>query len=318
MANEARQAETLPRGTSAWLPEECERLRRCEEILRGLFKERGAGEIATPAFEYAEVLERGFGNPDLLFRFPDFDGRVLSLRPELTTPAARLFATAMADRPLPLRIFYIGQVFRQAPRHHGLFREFRQAGFECYGGEGRTEDVAMIRLAAEALARLEETKAIIEIGHVGIIDSILDDAGITGRKRSRIRIEVGRKNRGALRSLDAPAILDRLVRLPASVATLAEAKTVIGDGKARQALEELEAVIAALGSMARPIVVEFAAVREIDYYTGIVFEALHPELGRPILGGGRYDRLVEEFGAPTPATGFSLELEAIMRSGDNR
>jgi ATP phosphoribosyltransferase regulatory subunit len=298
------------------LPEECGRLRACEAILRDLFVEAGAGEIATPAFEYAEVLERGFGNPDLFFRLPDFDGRVLALRPELTTPAARLFATAMADRPLPLKIFYIGQVFRQAPKHRGLFREFRQAGFECYGGERRGEDLATIRLAAQALERLALPAVVLEIGHVGIVESILDEAGLDGRQRDRIRIEVGRKDRGALRRLGAPEILERLVRLPARPEALAEARTILAESKARAALDELEAVVAALGDLPLSTVIEIAAVREIDYYTGIVFEALHSGLGRSILGGGRYDRLVEEFGAATPATGFSLELEAILRNNN--
>jgi len=314
MANGTRRAEALPRGTSAWLPEECARLRRCEEILRDLFKAAGAGEIATPAFEYAEVLERGFGNPNLFFRFPDFDGRVLALRPELTTPAARLFATAMADRPLPVKIFYIGQVFRQAPKHCGIFREFRQAGFECYGGERRGEDITAIRLAARALERLVVPDVVLEIGHVGLVESILDEAAFDGRKRDQIRIEVGRKDRGALRRLGAPEVLERLVHLPANVAALAEARKILDGSRARAALDELEAIVAALDDLPLPIVIEIAAVREINYYTGIVFEALHPGLGRSILGGGRYDRLVEEFGAPTPATGFSLELEAILRN----
>jgi ATP phosphoribosyltransferase regulatory subunit len=298
------------------LPEECGRLRACEAILRDLFVEAGAGEIATPAFEYAEVLERGFGNPDLFFRFPDFDGRVLALRPELTTPAARLFATAMADRPLPLRVFYIGQVFRQAPKHRGLFREFRQAGFECYGGEGRGEDIAAIRLAARALEWLAVPAVVLEIGHVGIVKAILDEAGLDGRKRDRIRIEVGRKDRGALRRLGAPEILEDLVCLPARAEALAEARTILAASKASAALDELETIVSALGDLPLSTVIEIAAVREIDYYTGIVFEALHSGLGRSILGGGRYDRLVEEFGAPTPATGFSLELEAILRNNN--
>ncbi len=303
----------LPWGTTAWLPEECRRLRECEGALRDLFLSAGASEVAMPAFEKAEILEKGFGNPDKLFRFLDRDGSLLALRPELTTPAACLFASALYDRPLPLKLFYIGQVFRQEPRHHGHFREFRQAGFECYGGESVSADVAVLKLAATALARLGAAEAVIELGHVGIVETLLAEAGISGARRLRIKQAIARKDRGGLEASGAPPVLSRLLAIHGGETLFARAREVLSGSRALEALSNLEEIAGRVSAGGTRTVIEICSTRGIDYYTGLVFEGLLPRVGRPVLSGGRYDRLVEQFGPATPATGFSIELETIIR-----
>ncbi len=302
----------LPWGTAAWLPEDSEKLRQCEWELREIFVAAGAGEIVTPAFEYAEVLERGFGHPEKLFRFLDPDGKTLALRPELTTPAARLFATALRDRPLPLKLFYIGPVYRQEAKHRGLFREFRQAGFECYGGDARQSDLETIQLAAAALVKAGARAAVLELGNVAVVDALLAD--IAPAARPAIKDALSRRDRNALSTLGAPDALAQLLALPSDDSGLDAAGGIVaGNATAAAALDELAAMATACAALPVRTVIELAAVRPIDYYTGIVFEGLLPSVGRPVLSGGRYDRLVEQFGAPCPATGFSLEIETLLR-----
>lgn len=302
----------LPWGTSVWLPEDCDRLRAAEEKLRALFRDSGAGEIATPAFEYAEALERGFGHPEKFFRFLDGDGSILALRPELTTPAARLFATALAKRPLPLRVYYLGQVYRQESKHKGLFREFRQAGYECYGGDRLDEDARAITLAAQSLSRLGATDAVIEIGHVGIAEGILDELDPPSAARSAWKDAIARKDAPALRAAKAPDLLPRLLGLDAAE-ILRDASAYSKSPEVLGAIDELKALRDRLAGLAHRVVVEPLSIRHHDYYTGVVFEGLLPRSGRPVLSGGRYDRLVEQFGDPAAATGFSLELELLLR-----
>jgi ATP phosphoribosyltransferase regulatory subunit len=307
------EAAHLPWGTAAWLPEDCVRLRECEGALRDLFLAAGAGEIAMPSLEYAEVLERGFGHPERLFRIVDFDGRLLALRPELTTPAARLYASALKERPLPLKIFYVGQVYRQEAKHRGLWREFRQAGFECYGGESVTADVVVIRLASEALSRLGQKGAVICIGHVGIAESLLEEHELAGAARADVKAALARKDRSALKDLGAPDVFAKLIDLPSDMSAFEKAAALSSSASFRASIENLRAISERLSELAHEVVLDLSAIRPIDYYTGVVFEGLLADRGRPVLSGGRYDRLVEQFGPATPATGFSVELEALLR-----
>ncbi|HBW47656.1 TPA: hypothetical protein DEF17_06960 [bacterium] len=305
----------LPWGLSAWLPKDCERLRRYESVLRNLFIAAGAGEIATPAFEYAETLENGFGNPEKFFRFFDTDGNVLALRPELTTPAARLFATALNKLPRPVKVFYLGQVFRQEEIHSGRFREFRQAGFECYGGNSPDADVAIIKLAIEALKQLNCNDCILEIGHVGIVKDILSECGIHGSKRKDIMQCVEKKDRATLEELSSPQIIKELLMLPRDENFFPSAKDLLKGKTALNPLLNLEKIYERVSVLSDEfkIFLEPAATRRIDYYTGIVFEGLLEKMPRPVLSGGRYDTLVGQFGESVPATGFSIELEALLR-----
>lgn len=302
----------LPWGTAAWLPEDSEKLRQCEWELREIFVAAGAGEIVTPAFEYAEVLERGFGHPEKLFRFLDPDGKTLALRPELTTPAARLFATALRDRPLPVKLFYIGPVYRQEAKHRGMFREFRQAGFECYGGDRRRSDLECLQLAAAALVKAGARDAVLEIGTVAVVDALL--AGTPPQARPAIKDALARRDRNALAAAGASEVLGQLLSLPSDQDGLSAARDLVkAVPGAAAAIDELAAVAADCAALPVRTVLELAAVRPIDYYTGIVFEGLLPSVGRPVLSGGRYDRLVEQFGAPCPATGFSIEIETLLK-----
>lgn len=290
----------LPWGTNAWTPEACAQLRQAEQKLTRLFEQSGAREIAMPAFEYLDVFRENIGGTEKIFRLADTGDEVLALRPELTIPAARLFATSLSEYPLPLKLFYIGQVFRQEPKHRGRFREFRQAGCETYGGETFAGDVEMIRLASHALSALSANDAIIEIGHVGIVDSILDRFAINGSRRSEIKRLVMKKDRATLENESAPKELIDLV-------------TSGNPPENSQAAEELKRIQQALTDIPHRIVPEYAAARTIEYYTGVVFEGLLPTMGRPALSGGRYDNLVGKFGQSTPAVGFSLELETLLR-----
>lgn len=301
----------LPSGTSVWLPEDCAKLRQCEKDLRDLFLEAGAGEIATPTLEYVRDLERGFGFSKKIFKILDLesDGEILGLRPELTTSAAALFASSLSNRPLPLKLFYIGQVYRQEMRHRGLFREFRQAGFECYGGDLYEEDLNAIRLAVKALSKFDvKREAVIEIGHVGIVEALLAEEKITGAKRTEIKESIRKKSADRL-----PEKFQRLLKIDSEEAMFDSVRAMTRNPGVLTAIEEMERMANALRDLPCRIIFEIAATREIEYYTGIVFEGLLPKLGRPVFSGGRYDRLVEQFGTATPATGFSLELETLLR-----
>lgn len=289
----------LPRGVAAWLPDDLGRLRAVEARVRAVFEARGYREVKTPAFEYADVVAAGIGAAlaDRLFRFTDVTGKALALRPEMTTPCARLFAATLAQTTDgPVRLHYVADVWRQAREYEGQPREFRQAGVEAYRTPGPAGDAEAVGLLVEALEAAGLADFRVEVGHVGIVRAF--DPSPADLEALR------RKDTGALRgplaeiarSFGGPEVLDR----PA-------------DRSFKAALDDLRALHAALPPGARRRVgYDLGIVRDPAYYNGIVFEGLSSGAGRPVAGGGRYDGLTAAFGAPAPAIGFAIDLDAIL------
>lgn len=317
---------TLPPGTVAWWPEACAALRRAEAAFRKAVEAEGYREVATPALDFAEVFRRALSAAeDVLFAFTDAAGEALALRPEMTTSVARLYATALADEPKPVRLYYIGQVFRQARRYSGELREFRQAGVEVFGLPAPEGEREVLRLARRLLPVLGAEGARIEVGHSGILRALLDAAGVESDRAGAISDAVHRKSpadiaratKGLPREVaDGLAFLASFDACAeggeAARALFEKARAILPFDAAREALDALAEVVQSEDGA--PVAVDLGVARGLDYYTGVVFEAYLPGVAGPILGGGRYDRLASAFGADTPAIGFSIELERILRS----
>ena len=124
-----------PRGTRDFLPDEMEKRRHYEGILRDTAKTFGFREIATPIFEESElfILRSGPNVLKELYAFKDKGDREIALRPEMTAPAIRMFVNEMSNEPKPIKIFYFGQCFRYERPQSGRYREFFQFGAEIIG-----------------------------------------------------------------------------------------------------------------------------------------------------------------------------------------
>src|SRR5579872_144893 len=110
----ARPSMRLPQGVRDWLPHELARKRDIEQVLRAVFGRWSYEEVQTPTFERFDVIEKGLGVEltELAFQFNDRRSTTLTLRPEMTTPIARLVSTRMREAPLPLRLSYVASAFR--------------------------------------------------------------------------------------------------------------------------------------------------------------------------------------------------------------
>lgn len=292
----------LPRGTAAWLPEDLARLRALEGRVRAAFEGRGFREVKTPAFEYAEVVATGIGAEmaDRLFRMTDVTGRALALRPEMTTPCARLFAATIAPQTEgPVRLYYVADVWRQQREFEGSPREIRQAGVEIFRVPSPAGDAEAVETAVEALEAAGLRRFQIEVGHAGLVRSFSpSEADLDA---------LHRKDAAAL-----PPALAPLARLFGGPEVLDAAAGLSSEGAFRGALDDLRAVYEATAPAARSrIAFDLAVVRRLAYYDAVVFEFLVPGAGRPVGGGGRYDGLTAAFGSAAPATGFSVDLEAL-------
>ena len=152
----------LPQGVRDWLPHELARKRDLEQVLRAVFGRWSYEEVQTPIFERFDVIEKGLGHEltELSFQFNDRRATMLALRPELTTPIARLVSTRMREAPLPLRLSYVAPAFRYYDQpQEGRMREFTQAGVELIGSPGIDADAETLFMAIEACDEIESSMA---------------------------------------------------------------------------------------------------------------------------------------------------------------
>src|ERR687894_2795351 len=144
-----RKFSTTP-GTRDILPPESTRLLDVQAMILKRFRLHGFREIITPTLEYSEVVEEPKLR-DASFKLFDPDNQTLLLRPEMTTPIARLAAQSLAGSPPPYRLSYSLPVYRRSSVGHGQSAEFHQAGVEVVGSASPAEDAATIGLLVETL-----------------------------------------------------------------------------------------------------------------------------------------------------------------------
>lgn len=308
---------TLPRGTKDILPSEVGAWRYVEGVLRELCRCFGFKEIRTPVFEHTELFKRGIGDTtDVvekeMYSFQDRSGRWITLRPENTASAVRSFIEhKMYAEPDPAKLFYIGPMFRYDRPQAGRQRQFHQFGVELLGAPGPNADAEIILLAVQILRRLGLQDLQLKINTVGCPEcrpayrQKLQDyyrphlAELCEDCRSRF-------DRNPMRLLDCKN--EKCHRLAAGAPKLAECL----DDECRQHFAAVQELLKASGV---DFVVDPTLVRGLDYYTRTAFEIQYTPLGAQsaVLGGGRYDGLVEEVGGPaTPGIGFAMGMERVI------
>lgn len=313
------------------------RLRRAvEDEVMTVFDGWGYEELSAPTVDYYALFERGMGRGEAhrAFRFTDADGRMLALRPDVTSSVARAAATLFAARPRPLRFCYAASVFRQQPRSRAEWRrQSRQVGCELIGAAGIGADVETLLVAAEVLERLGlRADFRITLNHAGIFNGVAAELSLDDEERERMRELIDRKDAAELGSFlsgCAPSptpsgLAGRLARLSGKREALAEARLAAGGTAAAaagavgaagvldalDALEKLWGLVEELG-LAENFEIDLADVSGLDYYTGLVFRIYVAGAGARVGSGGRYDDLTANFGKREPAIGFVLDLDVL-------
>lgn len=322
--NEARTVFPIPYGTRDMLPQEAWRKRLLERGLADLFSRWGYREVVTPTLEYAATLEAGDAAAarERVFKFFDAANRVVVLRPDMTTPIARLVATRLRDETGPLRFFYLANVFRYEQPQAGRQCEFCQAGVELVGNGGAVADAEVVALAVAALRETGLDDFQISLGQVAFINGLIAASGLSPAAGEAVRQALLSRDLVGLESTLAQAdlsprqrkVLGHIPRWHGREEVLTEAAAAVDNTTSQAALANLQEVYRLLTAYGVADYVHFdlGLVRDLDYYTGLVFEGYTPGLGFPVCGGGRYDNLVGAFGANQPATGFALGLERVM------
>jgi ATP phosphoribosyltransferase regulatory subunit len=306
----------IPPGTRDVLPDEMRELRALAARLHELFEGAGYGEVRTPALEYEDVLRRGderaASSP---FRLFDDQGRVLVLRSDMTIPIARLVASRYADAEPPLRFCYFQHAYR-APERGRTSAEFLQGGIELLGVPGTAGDVEVLALTGESLAAVGLRRHRIGVGDGGLYRTLLAELEVADDERlpllelltERRYVELEARVERLGLAKDARDLLIELPRIRGGPEVLER-----GAGPAAAAVEDLRALHAGLEEwgIADRVIFDLGLVRELDYYTGAVFEVYDPAVGFALGGGGRYDGLLARYGRDLPACGLALDLQAV-------
>ncbi|WP_437675766.1 ATP phosphoribosyltransferase regulatory subunit [Sorangium sp. So ce131] len=331
-------AHPLPAGMRDLLPAEARRRRALAKRVLDHFVLYGYEPVTLPAFEFAEVLERGLGTLDaadvLRFIEPE-SGEVAALRPDMTPQIARLVATRLADAPRPIRLCYEGTVLRRRQGRARRHRQIPQAGVELYGIGTLGGDLEILRLAASSVREAGLDRFVVDLGHAMIARALLD--AVPKGLAPELSEVLEQKDTSRLAAvLASPRATDVAPRIAAAIAALPDlagggaadpdgalvfdrAAQLLSGTPAEAPLAELRALwdAARAGPELGPALrVDLGELRGLEYYTGAIFHVLADGPGEPIAAGGRYDDLLSRFGLPIPAVGFALSLDALAWARD--
>ncbi len=308
----------LPAGVRDWLPQEFAYKREIEESIRRVFRTWSYAEMLTPTFESYESLERGLGEKLMqqTFRFTDPLGSQLALRTEMTTPIARVVSARLRNATLPLRLSYIATGYRYEEPQLGRMREFTQAGAELIGGPGVDAEAEVLFMAIETLDAVGLTDARFDVNDAAIVDGILQCSGHEGDELRRYKKLIADRNVVAIED----DTIRRLTMTRGRGEMLDAMRSMCKTPESIAALRRLDCILkraSALGYGDR-INVDFALLRDLEYYTGFVFEGYITDLGFSLCGGGRYDSLLPRFGYDVPAVGWMVGVERILLALERR
>ncbi len=313
-----------PEGTKDFLFEECLVLRETEQKIHDIFRGKGYSELTTPALEFFDVFQTESGHypQERLYKLTDSKGRLLVMRPESTMPIARVVATRLHDASLPLRLFYNQSVYRFESALKGRSNELVQSGIELIGSASHMADLEMVSTAIEVLESCSETNFSLEIGDAGVFKELMRELEASAEEREDIRYLIETKNYPALNDLldtmgDSPAIT-ALKQLPAMFGgeeVFDKAAALYSSPKINMILGDLRQIYAEISQLMGKgrLTVDLGMVNNADYYTGVIIKGYLEGYGEEVLSGGRYNKLLADYGYDIPATGFAVNVDAVAK-----
>lgn len=303
---------------------ECLRKLSLEERIWDTFLHYGYHPIQTPTFEFFDIFnkERGSVASKNMYKFFDREGHTLVLRPDMTPAIARSAAKYYMDETLPIRLCYKGNTFKNNSEHQGKLKESTQMGCEFIGDDTADADAELLAMAIEALLAAGLKEFQIDMGQVDFFRGLLEEAGIQEETEEELRHLIEEKNYFGVEQLLEPlhlpvSLKETLLKLPelfGSVEILETAKALTTNKRALQAIARLEEVYQILAEygLEQYVSVDLGMLSNYNYYTGIIFKGFTYGTGAAIVGGGRYDHLLQQFGKQAPAVGIGIQIDRLM------
>ena len=312
------------KGTKDILPDQSKKWQDLESSFRKFIQTYGYREIRTPAFEKTKLFARGVGeNTDIvtkeMYTWEDHNGKSLTLKPELTAPVVRAYIQHNLAGESPFtKLYYFDALFRRERPQKGRQRQFHQFGVEAFGSENPEQDAEIIAIAWHMLSDcgLNQTVSL-RLNSIGSSKcrsdyrNVLKDF-IRPNRDQFSETSQKRFDTNPLRILDTKLDHEQ---------TLLEGAPIVSECYTSEDKVHLESLQNFLTAMEIPFTIDPRLVRGLDYYSRTVFEFTSPVLGAQdaLLGGGRYDGLVETLGGkPTPGIGFAAGMERFLIAMDNQ
>lgn len=312
-----------PEGVKDYLPNECILKKNIEKSIAQVFESYGYLPVTSPTFEYNDVFCGMGGVKDSrVFKFLDHDGSLLVLRPDMTPAIARIAATAYNKNDLPLKFYYIDNMFRTNKNYQGKLREFTQAGIELLGVNSIEADAEVVTAAISSLLNSGVNDFKLDLGHALFLKGVIEEANVNEEVASAIQMNIIKKNYVAVNELaesiennNIKYILQELPLLIGNGSVIEKVKSRVTNKSSLMAvnyLEELYNILSSTG-FEKYISFDLGVIGSMDYYTGLIFRGYAKGTGSSILDGGRYDNMVEKFGIEMPAVGFALKVNDIIK-----
>lgn len=314
-----------PEGTKDYLYEEAMARKSVELKLRELYEHHGFYEVVTPGLEFLDVFNvKGHSIPiEYMYKLVDTKGRLMVLRPDSTMPIARLIATRLKGEEMPIRLYYNQAVYSTTRLMSGQSDEIMQTGIELIGKSSLKADLEVITTAIQSLLKCNQKTFRLEIGHIGIFNTLVNSLNINDETKEQIRLFIESKNYPALNDLldslgDSyeVSVIKQLPRLFGGKNVFKKAMEIINDKETISILNYLEKIYINLQKLgfSDKITVDLGIVNRTDYYTGVVFKGYIEGLGEEVLSGGRYDSLLSKFGEDIGAIGFAINVDAVTKA----
>ena len=331
-----------PRGMRDFLPADKARRERVLGVIRSVFSSHGFDEIETPVMEDSARLHAGLGGDNEKLAFgvlkrgltpADFaaatdalDLADLGLRFDLTVPLARFYASHRAELPTVFRAIQAAPVWRAERPQKGRYRQFVQCDIDIIGEAGPLAEIELLTATADTFAALGLTGCTIRINDRRLLIGMLDILGFATESYDQVLITIDKLDKvgqdGVIselreRGVDASAVdaLEEFFGRPQTMEFLSFGERAIRKALPAGADDAVVAELVAIGQAVGAVGIEFDPflVRGMGYYTGTIFEIVHPDLPYSLGGGGRYDGMIGRFlGVDVPAAGFSIGFERIV------
>lgn len=291
----------------------------------------GYEDIQTPTFEFFDVFSKEIGTTPSkeLYKFFDKEGNTLVLRPDFTPSIARCAAKYFYESCAPLRFCYTGNTFTNTSNLQGKLKEVTQLGAELIGDPSVEADAEMIALVVKTLLNTGLRRFQVAIGDVEYFKGLCEEAGLDEDTELELRAFISGKNYFGAQDL----LIERKVAEPyqrrllkvadmfGDMGSLSEARAMADNPRSLGAIRRLEKLygLLALYGVEDFVSFDLGMLSKYRYYTGVIFRAYTYGVGEAVVKGGRYDRLLQQFGKGAPAVGFVAVvdniLEALSRQG---
>ncbi len=303
---------------------ECARKLVLQNRIHDVLKLYGYDDIQTPTFEFFDVFnrERGSVASNEMFKFFDRDGNTMVLRPDMTPSIARSAAKYFGDSESVRKLCYVGNTYINNHSYQGRLKETTQIGAELIGDSSIHADAEIIAMVVDCLLNSGLKEFQVEIGQVQFFRGLLMESGIEGdAEEELIELMLSKNYYGVdelIKSLNLDDRLSDIIRiLPqlfGSVDVIDKARQMTGNEEALKALDYLVQLYGLLGKygVERYVTFDLGMLSKHRYYTGVIFNAYTYGTGDSVAKGGRYDRLIGQFGRDKASIGFSLTVDRLQ------